>query len=230
MQRMSTNRDSIELVPPRTATPDRYRWVILGILWFVFMIAFMLRLSIGPLGPFLRQDLSLSGAQVGFLVSASAIGLMAALVPAGILVDRIKIRWIILAGSAITGISLVAAFGATGFTRLALCMACAGVGMGCLYPVNTKALMFWFPPNERATAMGLIQTATNIGGVSSAVILPYIAVALGWHYGFLIFGIAAVFFGVLASFLYRNPPDNNQTGRTKPGKSGQQKNNKQVKI
>ena len=30
----------------------RYRWVILGVLWFTYMVTFLHKLGIGPLAPF----------------------------------------------------------------------------------------------------------------------------------------------------------------------------------
>ena len=69
-----------------------YRWVILGVGWLAYLVAFLQRLSIGPLAPFIKEDLSLTNAQIGWLMSAAAIGYMLTLIPAGWLVDRIGVR------------------------------------------------------------------------------------------------------------------------------------------
>ena len=50
----------------------RYRWIILGVCWLAYIVAFLQRLSIGPLAPFLKEDLVLTNAQIGSLVSAAA--------------------------------------------------------------------------------------------------------------------------------------------------------------
>ncbi|MFH0769537.1 MAG: hypothetical protein V1932_08265 [Chloroflexota bacterium] len=39
-----------------TMTGLKYRWVILGVCWLAYIVAFMQRLSIGPLAPFLKRD------------------------------------------------------------------------------------------------------------------------------------------------------------------------------
>lgn len=184
----------------------RYRWVILGICWATYMVAFMQRLSIGPLAPFLKADLGLTNTQVGLFMSAAAAGYMAMLIPAGRLVDKIGVRRMLLIGAVTGGIFIASIFTVRTFTQGVIFMALAGVGMGCLLPATTKAILVWFGPNERATAMGFKQMAVNVGGIITAVTLPSVALARGWHYGFLSIGLAAVIIGIVSFILYRESP------------------------
>jgi sugar phosphate permease len=69
----------------------------------------------------------------------------------------------------------------------------------------TQGVIVWFPAKERATVMGLKQTAVNIGGIITAATLPTVALALGWRYGFLFLGILAIVIAVTALILYREP-------------------------
>ena len=184
----------------------RYRWVILVVCWLAYIVAFMQRLSIGPLAPFLKEDLGLTSAQVGLFMSAAAAGYGVVSLPAGWLVDRIGVRWLFLIGEVIGGIFIASMFTVTTFTQGLIFMALAGVGMGCLMPSTTKAVLVWFPLKERATAMGVKQTAVNVGGIITAATLPAIALALSWHYGFLGIGFIAVVIGIVSFILYKEPP------------------------
>jgi len=183
-----------------------YRWVILGVCWLAYIVAFMQRLSIGPLAPFLKEDLNLTSAQVGLFMSAAAFGYGLTTVPAGWLVDRIGVRWLLLMGEVIGGIFIAGMFIVTTFTQGLIFMALAGTGMGCLMPSTTKAVLEWFPLKERATAMGFKQTAVNAGGIITAVTLPAVALAIGWHYGFLGIGFIAIVIGIVSFLLYKQPP------------------------
>jgi len=194
----------------------RYRWMILGVCWMAYIVAFMQRLSIGPLAPFLKEDLGLTSAQVGLFMSAAAFGYMLTLVPAGWLVDRIGVRWLLLVGEVIGGIFIAGMFIVTTFTQGIVFMALAGMGMGCLMPSTTKAVLEWFPLKERATAMGFKQTAVNVGGIITATTLPALAIAIGWHYGFLGIGILAVVIGIVSFVLYREPPKSPADDASKP--------------
>lgn len=182
-----------------------YRWVILGVCWLAYIVAFMQRLSIGPLAPFLKEDLNLSSAQAGMLMSASAFGYMLTLLPAGWLADRIGVRWLLLSGEVIGGIFIIGMFTVTTFTSGLIFMGLAGLGMGFLMPSTTKAVLEWFPVKERATAMGLKQTAVNLGGIITATTLPTVAIVYGWRYGFLAIGIIAIVIGIVSFIFYRQP-------------------------
>ncbi len=190
------------VVVPRLA----YRWVILGICWAAYVVIFMQRLSIGPLAPFLKEDLNLTSTQVGFFISAIGIGFAAVALPSGWLVDRLGIRWILAIGEIIGGIFVACLFYMSSFMYGLVMMTLAGLGMGCILPATTKAILQWFPTKERATVMGFKQTGVNIGGIASAATLPALALAAGWRYGFLSTGLLAVVLAVASVILYRDPP------------------------
>ncbi|NIN00109.1 MAG: MFS transporter, partial [candidate division Zixibacteria bacterium] len=79
-------------------TTDRYRWVILGVLWITYIVVFLNRLSVGPLAPFFKDDLGITSTQVGLVMSAASFGYMLSIFPIGWVVDRIGARWPIMMG------------------------------------------------------------------------------------------------------------------------------------
>lgn len=185
---------------------NRYRWIILGVLWITYLVVFLHRLSVGPLAPFLKEDLGINSTQVGLVMSAAAFGYMVTLFPAGWVVDRIGARRLIVAGEMVAGASLVALFFVPSYVWLLVLMFVTGMGCGFLLPSTTQGVIVWFPLKERATVMGLKQTAVNIGGIITATTLPVVALALGWRYGFLILGVVAIIIGIIAFILYKEPP------------------------
>jgi len=184
----------------------RYRWVIIGVLWTTYIVIFMHRLGIGPLAPFLKEDLSLTNAQVGSLMSAAAFGYLLSIMPAGWAADRIGVRWLLLIGEVVGGIFMLGMFLVPSYESALVIMAMSGFGCGCLMPSTTKGVMVWFPVKERATVMGLKQTGVNVGGIIAAAVLPAVALALGWRFGFLFLGILAIIIGVSSFLLYKDPP------------------------
>ena len=185
--------------------PVRYRWVILWVLWVTYIVVFLNRLSVGPLAPFLKEELGISSAQVGIVMSAASLGYMITMFPVGWLVDKIGARWPIVVGELIAGVCMIALFFTASYHYLLVCMFITGMGCGFLLPSTTQGVIAWFPLKERATVMGLKQTAVNIGGIITAATLPAIALALGWRYGFLFLGILALSIGVMALILYKEP-------------------------
>ncbi len=185
--------------------PDRYRWVILGILWATFLVVFISRLSVGPLGPFIKDAFRISAAQLGLVLSASALGYASAQIPTGIFADRVGAKWPIVIGQFIAGLAMIGIVAAPSYQALLALMFLTGVGCGFLAPSTTQAVVVWFPKRERATVMGLKQTAINVGGMIGSATLPAIALAFGWRDGFLCLGVLAITTSLLSLVLYRTP-------------------------
>jgi MFS transporter, ACS family, hexuronate transporter len=188
--------------PARAA---RYRFVVLGVVWCAYLVVFLSRLCVGPLSPFLKDSFHLSHAQIGWLTSATAVAYAPTLVLAGWLVDRIGARRALIIGTLITGVSVGAVALAPSYEVMLLLLACSGFGCGFIYPTAVKAIMMWFPQQERATAVGVNQSAVNISGMLGAAIMPSLALSLGWQSGFVLAAIMAfVICGVAVAF-YRDP-------------------------
>lgn len=191
--------------------PEGYRWVILGVLWITYIVVFLNRLSVGPLGPFFKEDLGITSTQVGLVMSAAGFGYMLSIFPIGWAVDKIGARWPIVTGDLIAGTCMIVLFFAPSYMWLLIFMFITGLGCGFLLPSTTQGVVAWFPLRERATIMGLKQTAVNIGGIVSASTLPAVALALGWRSCFLFLGLIAIAIGGAAYFLYREPPAGSST-------------------
>lgn len=194
----------------------RYRWMILGVCWLAYLVVFLERLSIPPLSPFFKEGLTLTSTQVGLFMSAAAAGYSTMLIPAGWLVDRIGVRRMLLMGELVGGIFIVGISTVTAFTGGLIFIFLAGLGMGCLMPSTTKALVVWFPLKERATAMGFKQTALNVGGIITATTLPSLALAMGWRYGFVTIGVVGIMIGIVSFIFYREPPQTISLSTSEP--------------
>ena len=182
-----------------------YRFVILGCVWASYLIVYLTRLSLGPLAPFLKDAFSLDNAQIGTLTSATAITYAPAMIFAGVLADHIGVRKVIVAGLLLAGICIALLFVVPSYPLLLVLLAVSGFGCGAVYPCAVKAIMLWFPVRERATALGFNQSAINVSGMVGALLLPLVALRLGWQYGFLFIGITSLLIGLLCAALYRDP-------------------------
>ena len=108
---------------------------------------------------------------------------------------------------------------ATGFAMLAVSRFLLGLGEGGGFPAATKAVAEWFPPGERATAMGIINAGTAIGAV---VAPPAIAAVLGvasWRWVFFISGAAGFAWVLVWVRSYETPRD--EEVRVTPGETTQ---------
>jgi len=183
------------------------RWGILGLILTAQTFA-----NVGPLGlpaiaPFIREDLGLSLIQAGSFISAYYVGPILMSLPAGWLADRWGILKTMVTGAALIALGLFAAGWAGSFPVLIALLVFAGTGYGLLNPSSTKAVIAWFPPSQRATAVGLKQTGLPFGGAIGAATLPLIALAFGWRNALIVSAGGVALLGAATFFLYRDPAD-----------------------
>jgi ACS family hexuronate transporter-like MFS transporter len=193
---------------PTAATPidergASYRWVALALCFLGFMVAYMPRLGLAPLAPFLKDDLHLTKAQVGLLSSATTAGYAIFLIPAGLFCDRWGVRWTLVAGQIVGGLFLVGMMFVHGLNAALIVMFGVGLGLGIISPSTTKGIVDWFSQRERATALGIKQMSLNAAGLVSAAALPAVALRSGWRVGFAGLGAVAIASGVLSMGAYR---------------------------
>ena len=188
------------------AEVPRARWSILGLIMTAQTMANLGPLGIPAIAPLIRESLHLSVAQAGSFVSAYYIGPVLMSLPAGWIADRWGVRGTMVAGQALIAVGLLAAAAASSFAALLPIMVVAGAGYGMLNPTTAKAVMSWFPRRQRATVIGLKQTGLPLGGALGALLMPPIALALGWRGAVALAAAAIAALAALTWLLYRDPP------------------------
>jgi sugar phosphate permease len=167
--------------------------------------------NVGPLGipsiaPLIREDLGLSMAQAGSFLSAYYIGAALMSLPAGWMADRWGVLATMVLGQVLISGGLFGVAGSGSFVLLTGIMICAGAGYGMLNPTTAKAAMAWFPRRQRATAVGLKQVGLPLGGAVGALIMPPLALWLGWRPAVALPALLIAALGLLTWLLYRDPP------------------------
>lgn len=153
-------------------------WAGLAILMVFYLLSFldkqMLSLLANPIGEALR----LSDTSLGF-VQGVAFSLTYSLgtIAAGIAVDRVSPRLILLVG--VAGWSVASAAGglAQGYGGLMASRMLVGLGEGVLAPVAVALIVGMFPRRRLASVMGIYAVGSNVGGVT-ALLLG--SAAIGW--------------------------------------------------
>jgi sugar phosphate permease len=189
------------------------RWAILALVTLAYAAVALAALAAAPLAPFLLDDLGLTRVQVGLLLPAVYLGGVVMSLPAGWLTDRLGTRLTLALGMAVTGVPMALAAATPSLPVLLLCFVAAGFGFSVGNPATGRAVVDWFPPHERGVAMGVKQTGLTLGGIAGALLLPLIAVELGWRRALAIAGAVAALGSLAVVALYRNPA---RTGQAHP--------------
>jgi ACS family hexuronate transporter-like MFS transporter len=190
---------------PPNATASRYRYVVLALIMGVQTAANVGALGLPSLAPLIRADLGLSRQEAGSFISAFYVGGVLTSFPAGWLADRVGVRWTLLGGQILTAGSFALMTLAPRYALFLGAVALSGLAFGAVNPTSTKGVLVWFPARSRATVVGIKQAGFPLGGALGALLLPWLAGALGWR-GAL--GVAAALMaasGLAAGLAYREP-------------------------
>ncbi len=147
--------------------------------------------SIGVLAPFLIDDLEISRATLGVLVSVTA-GVSAVLSPiAGDIFDRIGDRPGLLAVLATGATSLALMAAAATAVGMAAALALAGLCRAGCNPATNRLITERVPLGRRGWITGVKQTGETVAIVLIASGLPAVALLIGWREALLILAAVA---------------------------------------
>jgi MFS family permease len=124
-----------------------------------------------------RLDLGVAG--FGAVFAAVSLGSALALIPAGMLVDRIGARWVLVVGGIVNGLGTLVAAAMTSPAAFAAALLVAGIGGAAVPVAGMSSLMRAFAPERRGVIMGWRQMAVPLGGTIGAIALPLLADAGG---------------------------------------------------
>jgi MFS transporter, ACS family, hexuronate transporter len=181
-------------------------WAILVLIMVAQTMANVGPLGIPAIAPLIRDDLGLSTVQAGSFLSAYYIGPSLMSLPAGRMSDVWGIARTMVLGQLLIAVGLFAVSGSWSFALLSLLMVLAGTGYGMLNPSTAKAVLIWFPRKYRATVVGLKQVGLPFGGALGALIMPPLALWIGWREAVALSASIIAGLGVLTWLLYRDPP------------------------
>jgi len=157
------------------------RWRLLAALTASYGAGAFGMLGLSPLSPSVVDGFGLTRLQVAFIVPSIYLGGLLFSLPGGRLADRVGVRPSFLGGLALGAAGLLAGAVSPTFPTFLLCLFLAGTGWSVVNPALGRAVMDIFPVRERGIAMGVKQMGLTLGGVASALLLPLIAVTLGWR-------------------------------------------------
>lgn len=190
----------------REGGADRYRWVVLGVGAFGAAAFAALRMGLPALTPAIREEFALGLAQIGLVFTAVSVGVLVALLPWGLLTDRVGERPVMTVGLVGTGVALGAAAFAPTFGTLLAGLLVAALFGASVTGASGRAVMGWFGRAERGLALGVRQMALPLGGALSSFALPPIVGAGGLRGALLCIGSLALTAALAAALWLRDAP------------------------
>lgn len=164
-----------------------------------FAVCFAVFGSVSAMMPIIRKNLGLGPLQVSIALAVPVLLGSLGRIPLGILTDRFGGRRVFAAVMALAVIPTFAIGFAKSYTELLVWGFFVGIGLAS-FSVGVAFVSRWHPPEAQGKALG-IYGAGNIGQSLAAFGAPMIAAALGFRWGFWIFGLLTLAW--LAIYLWK---------------------------
>ena len=190
-----------------------FRWVICALLFFSTALSYIDRQVFSILAPELEKRIGWSEVEYGYIVFAFHMAYAIGLLGVGRMMDRLGTRigfplalgfWSL----ATAAHALVRSAVGFGVARFAL-----GLGEAGNFPAAVKTVAEWFPKKERALATGIFNAGSNVGAIAAPLLVPPVALYLGWRTAFVITGVLGFLWLIAWWMLYRQPHEHPRLSR-----------------
>ncbi len=159
--------------------------------------------------PSLQPEFGLDAFGVGALAIASTLGIVAAVIPAGSMADRVGSKTMLVAGTTwYSTFSFLCGF-APNPTVVVVLRFIAGLGMGAIFPIPYAMAAEFTPAHFRGAMTGILDSFLSVGyflaPLLAFAIVPAMPLDLGWRVLFLIGGLPLLYVPLLVKWMPESP-------------------------
>lgn len=196
--------------------PARFR--IIAVLAGVLALDAADKGTVGAVAPELKESLGISNTELGSLTAVSSASAALAVIPVGVLADRVR-RVRLLAASIVLWVLAMLAGGlADSYQWLLLSRLALGAVSATAGPTLSSLIGDFFPPGERARVYGFILSGEMLGVGFGLLVGGNLANLLSWRAAFF---VLAVFGMLLTIVIARKLPEPARGGQGRPRPAGQ---------
>jgi MFS transporter, ACS family, D-galactonate transporter len=155
------------------------------------LINYVDRGTLSIAAPVLKDDLHITGSQLGVLLSSFFWTYALFQIVSGWLVDRFDVNWLLALGLFLWSVATLTTGVVPGFALLLAARLILGIGESVAYPSYNKIIAKHFHASQRGRANGLI-SAGWAGGPALGTLLGGLLIArVGWRSFFVVMGLAS---------------------------------------
>ncbi|HEY4978440.1 MAG TPA: MFS transporter, partial [Candidatus Acidoferrum sp.] len=167
-------------------------WIVLALLGLSVFINYLDRGNLSIAAPMLKDELHISAAQLGLLLSAFFWTYACLQLFSGWLVDRLNVNLVFAAGfflwsAATAATGIIHTFAALFVLRLLL-----GVGESVAYPSYSKIIALNFPPEQRGLANSVLSAGLVLGPGFGMLFGGLLMARFGWRSFFVFLGLVSL--------------------------------------
>lgn len=182
-----------------------YRWIVLTVGTAAQTVVSVAAFGVVVLAPEIRTQFGLTLSAMGVVLAAFTIGVTLALIPWGMLTDRVGERVVLPLGLGTAALAVLPLGIVDEYPELIALLVLFGALSSSVNGASGAAVMRWFGPAERGLAFGIRQASVPLGGLFAALALPPLATSVGLGWTFFLAGTACLAIALAAALLLRDP-------------------------
>jgi len=158
-----------------SAQPRRRFSATTGVLIVLCIMSYLMyvdRTNISTAALAIRHDLHLNNSQLGIVFAAFALTYAVAMIPGGVIADRLGSRKMLAICGLLWGFGTLLTGLASGFAMVLLARFIVGLGESPIVPTSARAMTAWMKPEQRGFAQGITHSAARLG---NAITPPLVA-------------------------------------------------------
>lgn len=191
------------------------RWFVVALLFLAGVVNYLDRAALSIAAPLIQKDLSFSHAQMGIVFSSFFLGYALFNFVGGVLADRVGAKRVFGASMGVWSLFCGATALASSLWSLILLRIMFGMGEGPFATSTSKMISNWFPRREVASAIGVVNSGTPIGGALAGPVVGYLAIQFGWRWAFVAIMLLGVAWALLWSWATTDSPQQNRRVTTR---------------
>lgn len=159
-----------------------WKWAVVWLLFLATLINYMDRQTMGCTNKFVMAEFKLDDKGYGELESWFGIAFALLQFPAGILADRLSLRWLYAIALLIWSAAGFSTGLATTFAGLAACRLVLGIGESFNWPCAVAVIRRLLPRESRSMANGIFHAGASIGAAVTPTLVDTLAGEKGEHW------------------------------------------------
>jgi ACS family hexuronate transporter-like MFS transporter len=179
------------------------RWYFVAMVTAAIAISYFDRQTLPVAIAAIERTIPISNQQFSYLQTAFLLAYATMYVVGGRLLDLLGTRRGFLAIMVWWSAACALHGAAAGFGLLLVARFLLGMGEGGGFPAAVRVVSEWIEPEERSTAVGIINAGTAVGSVLAAPVVARIVLTLGWRWVFFLSGAVGMAWVVWWAVSYR---------------------------
>jgi sugar phosphate permease len=181
-------------------------WRIIPVAFVMYMLAYIDRLNISILMPYIEKDLGLTATSSGEIAGIFFIGYMILQIPAGILASKWSAKKVVLILMIAWGVAATASGFVQTEGQLKVARFLLGVAEGGVWPAVIILLANWFTTKERARANAFWMTCTAVSAIIMAPLTGFLLKYFSWKTVLVIEGIPPLLWAIIWHIIIQDKP------------------------